>query len=290
MVALTSGVSPTLRLWQVAESCKNYRDAAGLTIEEAAERLRSRSARWSRSKIQRLETRLYAPQPTEIEQLTAGYGVPADEAAALVQMAREARQKGWWQTSAIPKHFQTFVGLEAAATEIRQFDLALIPGLLQTSDYARALMAAIEPATPPDVLEHLVAGRMSRQQVLTRADPPHLSVIMSEAVLHCQVGSRRVWRGQLERLLEAIDSQNIVIQILPFTAGPHPGLEGSFEVLSLPDLACDVGFAEGTIGSLYMESPEDVRRCVMRFATLSTVALLPDASAALVSSVLKEYQ
>ncbi|APU16581.1 MULTISPECIES: helix-turn-helix domain-containing protein [Actinoalloteichus] len=287
---MNSGVSPTLRLWQVAESCKNYRDAAGLTIEEAADRLKPRSPRWSRSKIQRLETRLYAPQPAEIEQLTAGYGVPADEAAALVQMAREARQKGWWQTSAIPKKFQTFVGLEAAATEIRGFELALIPGLLQTSDYARALMSAIEPATPPDVLEHLVAARMVRQQVLLRPEPVKFSVILSESVLRCQVGGRRVMRGQLERLVEVVDELGVVLQIVPFSVGPHAGMEGSFMVLSLPDLASDVGYVDGTVGIVYLETSDDVRRCLMRFAALSSIALSPGDSLKMVSSALADYR
>ncbi|MGH4019889.1 MAG: helix-turn-helix domain-containing protein [Pseudonocardiaceae bacterium] len=284
------GVSPTLRVWQLAESLRGYRERAELTIEEAAGRLKPRSPRWSRSKVQRIETRSYAPQPAEVEHLAAVYDVPADEAAALVRMAREARQKGWWQTSPIPKPHQTLVGLEQAATTVRQFELALVPGLLQTSDYARALMAAIEPATPPEVLENLVAARMIRQQVLTRPDPLEFQVILSEALLRWPVGGRRVWRGQMERLVETTGEPNLTVQVLPFAAGPHPGMEGAFTILTLPELASDVGYVEGQTGSIYLESQDDVRRCTMRFAVLSSLALSPTDSVELISTILAEYQ
>ncbi len=284
------GVSPTLRLWQLAESLRDHRERAKLTIEEAARRLKPRSPRWSRSKVQRIETRSYAPQPVEVEHLAAVYEVPADEATALVRMAREARQKGWWQTSPVPKPAQTLIGLEQAATTVRQFELAVVPGLLQTSDYARALMAAIEPTTPPEVLENLVAARMIRQQVLTRPDPLEYQVILSEAVLRCPVGGKRVWRGQLERLVETTGEPNLTVQVLPFGAGPHPGMEGAFTILTLSELASDVGYVEGITGAIYLESQDDVRRCTMRFAVLSSVAMSPSTSIELISTTLVELQ
>jgi len=289
-VFLERGVSPTLRLWQLAESLRDHRERAKLTIEEAARRLKPRSPRWSRSKVQRIETRSYAPQPVEVEHLAAVYEVPADEATALVRMAREARQKGWWQTSPVPKPAQTLIGLEQAATTVRQFELAVVPGLLQTSDYARALMAAIEPTTPPEVLENLVAARMIRQQVLTRPDPLEYQVILSEAVLRCPVGGKRVWRGQLERLVETTGEPNLTVQVLPFGAGPHPGMEGAFTILTLSELASDVGYVEGITGAIYLESQDDVRRCTMRFAVLSSVAMSPSTSIELISTTLVELQ
>jgi len=166
----------------------------------------------------------------------------------------------------------------------------VVPGLLQTSDYARALMAAIEPTTPPEVLENRVAARMIRQQVLTRSDPLEYQVILSEAVLRCPVGGRRVWRGQLERLVETTGEPGPTIQVMPFEAGPHPGMEGAFTILTLPELASDVGYVEGITGAIYLESQDDVRRCTMRFAVLSSVALSPSASIELISTILAEYQ
>jgi Domain of unknown function (DUF5753)/Helix-turn-helix domain len=269
---------------------RGHRERAELTLEQAAARLKPHSPRWSRSKLQRVETRSYAPQPAEVEHLAAVYEVPADETAALVQMAREARQKGWWQTSALPKHPQTMVGLEQAATVMREFALALVPGLLQTSDYARVLMTTLEPTTPIEVLENRIAARMIRQHVLTGADPLSYEVILSEAVLHHPVGGHRVMRGQLENLLELSGRPNISIQMLPFAAGAHPGMEGAFAIVTLPDLAHDVGYVEGPAGSIYLEKQDDVRRCTMRFAVLSSLALSPAESAKLISTTLEGHQ
>lgn len=284
------GVSPTLRLWQLAESLRGHRDRLELTIEEAVALLKPHSPRWSRSKLQRVETRSYAPQPAEVEHLAAVYEVPADETATLVRMAREARQKGWWQSSALPKPYQMMVGLEQAATMMRQFELALVPGLLQTSDYARTLMTTIAPTTPIEVLENRVAARMIRQHVLTGDDPLTYEVILSEAVLRCPVGGDRVMRGQLERLLELTSQPNITVQVVPFAAGPHPGMEGAFALVTLPDLAHDVGYVEGPAGSIYLEEQDHVRRCVMRFAVLSSLALSPAESVELISTTLAHYQ
>jgi len=284
------GISPTLRLWQLAESLRGHRERNELTIEQATGRLKPRSPRWSRSKLQRIETRSYAPLPAEVEHLAAVYEVPADETASLIQMSREARQKGWWQSSALPKHFQTMVGLEQAASTVRQFELALVPGLLQTSDYARALMTTIEPTTPIEVLENRVAARMIRQHALTSADPLTLEVILSEAVLRHPVGGKRVMRGQLERLVELTGQPNIAIQVVPFAVGPHPGLEGAFTLVTLPGLAHDVVYVEGPAGSVYLEERDHVRRSVMRFAVLSSLALSPAESANLLSTTIAEYQ
>ncbi|MGH3814005.1 MAG: DUF5753 domain-containing protein, partial [Pseudonocardiaceae bacterium] len=235
-------------------------------------------------------TRSYAPQPAEVEHLAAVYEVPTDETAVLVRMAREARQKGWWQTSALPKHTQIMVGLEQAATTVRQFELALMPGLLQTSDYARALMTTLVPTTPIEVLENLVAARMIRQHALTDADPLTYEVILSEAVLRCPVGGSRVMRGQLERLQEVTSQPNITIQVLPFAAGPHPGMEGAFTLLTLPDLAHDVVYVEGPPGAIYLEEQDHVRSCTMHFAVLSSLALSAAESADLISTMLAQYQ
>ncbi|MGH3827068.1 MAG: DUF5753 domain-containing protein, partial [Pseudonocardiaceae bacterium] len=218
------------------------------------------------------------------------YEVTASETAVLVRMAREARQKGWWQSSALPKPFQTLVGLEQAATTVRDFALALVPGLLQTSDYTRALMTTITPTTPIEVLENRIAARMIRQHVLTGADPLAYKVVCSEAVLHCPVGGSRVMRGQLEQLLELSGRPNISIQVLPFAAGAHPGMEGAFAIVTLPDLAHDVGYVEGPAGSIYLEEQDDVRNCIMHFAVLSSLALSAAESAELISTTLERYQ
>jgi len=115
-------------------------------------------------------------------------------------------------------------------------------------------------------------------------------VILSEAVLRCPVGGKRVWRGQLERLVETTGEPNLTVQVLPFGAGPHPGMEGAFTILTLSELASDVGYVEGITGAIYLESQDDVRRCTMRFAVLSSVAMSPSTSIELISTTLVELQ
>lgn len=284
------GVSPTLRLWQLAESLRGHRERTGLTIEETARRLRERSPRWSRSKVQRIETRLYAPQPAEVEHLAAVYGIAADESAVLITMAREAKQRGWWQSTPIPGELRTYVGLEQAATTIRQWELALVPGLLQTSDYTRALFAGIEPTTPIELAENRIATRMIRQQVLKRDEPVEYQVVLSEAVLRSTVGDRRVMRGQLERLADTAEQPHVTIQVVHFAAGAHPGMEGGFTLLTLPQLATDIGHAEVQGEIFYVEDRDAVRRCTVRFGMVSSLALSPSDSLALISTMLAGYQ
>ena len=284
------GVSPTLRHWQLADSLRRHRDESGLTIEQAADRLREHSPRWSRSKLQRVEARIYPPQPAEIDHLAAVYALSAADAEALAEMARDARRKGWWQSSALPKSVHLLAGLEQAATTIRQFELALVPGLLQTSDYARAVLAATDPGTSIEMSEGFVAARMIRQQVIKRDDPVKYQVVISEATVACPVGGKRVMRNQLERLIEAATESHVSIQVLPFAAGAHPGLEGSFTLLTLPGIPHDIGHVEGQMGAVYLESQDDVRRCTMRFAAVGALALSPTDSRRWIEEKLIEYQ
>lgn len=282
-------VSPTLRLWQLAELLRKHRDSSGLTIEQAAERLREFSPRWSRSKLQRIEARIYAPQPAEIAHFAAAYALPKADAEMMTDMAREARQKGWWHSSGLPKVTHLLAGLEQAATHIRQFELALVPGLLQTSDYTRALVDTVDEATPIEVAEEFIAARMIRQQVIKRENPINYQVVLSEAVLRCPVGGDRVMRGQLERLIDATTEPHVTLQILPFDRGGHGGMEGAFMILTLPDLETDVGYVEGPMGPVYLESKDHLRLCTIRFGALCAKALNPGESLKWIERLLAEY-
>ncbi len=284
------GVSPTVRLWQLAESLREHRERAGLTIEQAAERLKPRSPRWSRSKVQRIETRLYAPQPSEVEHLTAVYE-PARPGTrpTLVAMAREARQKGWWTTHDLLKPVvQTLVGLEQAATTVRQFELALLPGLLQTPEYARALIAAIDRR--PRSRCWRAGWRRGWPASTSWPVPTPCSSTRCSARPCCAArwAAAGIWRSQLERLVELAGQPNITIQVLPFAAGPHAGLEGAFTLLTVPQLASDVAYVEGPAGGVILESRDDVRRCTMRFAVLGSMALSPSATRDLIGTTLGE--
>ena len=133
-----------------------------------------------------------------------------------------------------------------------------------------------------------MAARMARQHVLARADPLQFHAVLGEAVLRCPVGGRRIWRSQLERLVELAGQPNITIQVLPFAAGPHAGLEGAFTLLTVPQLASDVAYVEGPAGGVILESRDDVRRCTMRFAVLGSMALSPSATRDLIGTTLGE--
>lgn len=284
------GVSPTLRQWQLAEALRGYRTRRELTIAQAGEKLKSLGKRWSAAKLQRIETRGYSPKPPEIEQLAEAYELKKAERNELLDMAQDARKKGWWQSSALPKVFHTMAGLECAASTIREFGLAAVPGLLQTSDYARALMSVSDSPVAAEVLESRIAARMTRQHILRGMTPPELQVILAEGVLRNPVGGVRVMRGQLERLIDELANANVAMQVLPADVGAHPGVDGSFMILTIPSLEHDVGYCEGMMGSVYLETQEDVRSCNMRFAALSTLALSPDKSAKLMRNILAEYQ
>lgn len=283
-------VSPTLRQWQLADLLREHRDRSGLTIEQTAERLREFSPRWSRSKLQRIEGRIYPPQPAEVAHLAAVYAVSASDAAVMTEMAKDARRKGWWQASALPKRAHLLAGLEQAATTIREFQLVLIPGLLQTSDYARALLAATDPGASIEITEGFVAARMIRQQIIKREDPVEFQAVISEAALCCPIGGARVMRNQLERLIEVTDEQHLTIQVLPFAAGGHAGLEGQFKLLTLPGIEHDIGYVEGQMGGVYLESQDDIRRCTMRFSAVSTMALNPADTRRWLEAKLSEYR
>ena len=152
------------------------------------------------------------------------YGVPGPQQDSLVQLARESRQKGWWHaySDTIEPRFATYIGLESAASEIRIYEVTLIPGLLQTEDYARAVIAAGAVDGAPEAVERNVAVRMARQPTLLTEDPPQLWTVLDEAALHRRVGGSELMRMQLERLLEMSALPNVAIQVLPFGAGAHP--------------------------------------------------------------------
>lgn len=287
---MDEGVSPTLRQWQLAEFLRDKREQKNWTMEDATERLKPTGKRWSRSKVQRIEHRLYVPKPAEVEQIAEAYELSKADSAELLKMCQDARKKGWWQSSALPSGTHTMAGLERAADTIRQFSLSLIPGLLQTSDYMRSLITAMQPLESPESVEGQIAARLIRQHILKTPTGCNLHLIVAEPALRWPVGGSQVMAQQVRRLVEAQQEENITVQVLPFTVGATPGMEDSFTVLTLPQLATDIGYVEGIMGSIYLETQDDVRTCVMRFATLSEQALSPTASTKFMRTILENYQ
>ncbi|GAA4619690.1 helix-turn-helix transcriptional regulator [Actinoallomurus vinaceus] len=284
-------VSATVRRWQLTESLKQLREQAGLTIEQAVTELSQKHARWSRPKLSRIENRHQGVKPRDVEQLLDLYEADEKTRKQLLDLTQTANERGWWLTYRrdLPQDFHPLFSLEIAATEMREFETLLIPGLLQTGDYARAVITSLEPDLNSDEIDRRVAARLARQQILSKTTPPEFHVILEEAILERPVGSTKIMRGQLRRLVEAQESPSLTVQVLPKAAGASPGLGGPFTILSLPEPIPDIGYTEGIGGSIYVESVEGVRRCTLRFGSLIHRALSPSESVDLLASAAERF-
>lgn len=288
------GGASVVRHWQLAAAFKAMREQADLTQGEAVEVLRNGAGRWSSAKLSRIENRVHQVKPCEAEQLLDAYGVTeAKTRDALVRMAAEAKEQGWWVkfSADLPEEVKPLLSIEGGLVALRDFQNQLVHGLLQTPDYARAVMSAVNPARfTPEGLERRVAARMIRQHVLRKDEPPSLHFIMDQTVLERVVGQRSIMRDQLRKLLDLADSSSVTIQILPLDAGGSPGLVGPFAVLTLPDPIPDIGYAEGPAGTVYLEDREHVRTCTMRFGILTELALSRADSMDVIAEMMRRFE
>lgn len=285
---MANGSSPTVRRRRLGAELRRRREAAGLKIEEVAEQVE-----WSESKISRVETGRVGVHPTSVRDMLDLYGVTdEDEREALMNLAREARKRGWWSTyaDATPTWFRTFLGLESDAAEIQTYQSLFIPGLLQTEAYARALTRANQVEDPPEEVERATAVRMERQAVLTKPGAPRFWVAVDEAALHRPVGGPEVMRDQLHRLLEVGDLPNVTFQVVPYSAGAYPAMASSFTIFSFLEASdADVVYLEHQRGSVYLEKPEDISWYTLAFNHLRVAALSTGDSAALISEVASKH-
>lgn len=282
-----------VRRWQLAAALKALREDVGLTQERAVERLVPLPGRWSRSKLSRVENREHNIKPREVEQLLDAYGVSnTSTREALVQLAAESKEQGWWAGfgNELPDAIKPLLSVEAGLVSVRAFENQFVHGLLQTPDYARAVMNAVSPAQhSPEELERRAAARMIRQHVLRREIPLNLHFVMDQTVLERAIGEPQVMRGQLRKLLDAAQSPNITLQVLPLDVGGSPGLEGPFSILTLPEPIPDFGYSEGQAGMFYIEDREHVRRCTLRFGILTELALSRADSVNLIAERMKSF-
>jgi hypothetical protein len=225
----------------------------------------------------------------DIRDLCALYGVTDQaERDRLMTLARESKQQAWWQSYDLG--YATYVGLEAEAVTISDFQSSVVPGLLQTADYARAGHEAAMPRLSPDQIELQIEAKLTRQRLLTQADPPAVYVVLDEAVLHRAFGGPRVMGVQLEHLIESAHLPNVRVQVVPFTLGAHPGVESNFNILELPLPTPGVVFVEGLVGSIYLERPDDLERYHEIFHKLQSIALSPEDTADLIVKLIRFYQ
>ncbi|MFR9798828.1 helix-turn-helix domain-containing protein [Streptomyces sp. MS06] len=250
--------APTVGQVVLGKRLQELREAAGLRREEAAQVLRVAPAT-----VRRMETAEVALKIPYVQVLLETYGVPADEAAVFVELAEEANRPGWWQRyhDVLPDWFSLFVSLEGAAKMMRSYEPHFVPGLLQTEDYARAVLeSGTVGQTTPEAIERHVSLRLERQRLLDRPDAPHLWVIMDETVLLRPVSMRsEVMRGQLDKLLEYAERQRVTLQVAEFASGPHPGTYAPFSLFRFaePELP-DMVVTEYLTGALYLDSRAEV--------------------------------
>ncbi|HVV24440.1 MAG TPA: helix-turn-helix transcriptional regulator [Pseudonocardiaceae bacterium] len=260
-----------MRRRRLAGELRRLRDQAKLTIDDVAEKLEC-----SASKISRIETGHVGVNPRDARELLRLYGVSDDQLDALVQLAREARKKGWWH-SYNEVFTGAFVGLEAEASSLRAYQALLVPGLLQTRDYMRAVIRAARPDATTAEVEKRVKARVARQRLLTEAVPPQYWAVIDEAVLCRPVGGAAVMREQLGWLTERAALPHVTIQVLPFSAGAHAGMEGPFLILGYPEQADpDVVYVDNATAGFYLEEPAEIVRYTLMFDHLRAAALSPD--------------
>jgi len=228
-------------------------------------------------RISRIETGHIGIRPGEVRELLDLYDVTEESARdALVSIARDARKKGWWRqySDVLPAWFEARVGLEAEAAVLKEYETQFVPGLLQSKEYAHAILRAGQPMAPAGELDRQVELRLDRQRLLTGEDPPQLWVVLSEAVLRIPVGGAAVHRAQLKHLIAMNELPHVTIQVLPFTSDAHAMPIGSFSILAFPEPADpDVVYVEYHTGSAYLESAEEVARYVVAFDHLRVDAL-----------------
>jgi transcriptional regulator with XRE-family HTH domain len=275
--------NPTMLRRQLGAELRRIRERAQRTVADVAAQ-----AGWSESKLSRIETASTGIRAADLDRLLRQYGVDKAEQTRLRALAAQSRQRSWWEAygDALPDAYETFIGFEVEAVSIKAYEAEVVPGLLQTAEYASAVMRAFVAPEESEVIEQRVAVRMARQAVLTRQPPPQLWTILDEAVLRRPIGGADVLRRQLGRLVEASERSMVTIQVLPFSAGGHPGLAGSFMVLEFPGAADHpLVYSEGLTGGVFRSRPEDLRSYISSFEALRAAALTPAESAEFIAAV-----
>ncbi|MCB5169378.1 helix-turn-helix domain-containing protein [Streptomyces bambusae] len=283
---------PAVRRRQLGEELRTLRDRSGLTSGETA-----RLLGWHQSKISRIETGRSGVKPDDVRLLLDTYGVAGDQERALLEAlascaagsgASAGPDRKWWHEyrGLLPQEYRDFISLEATARAARTVEVSVVPGLLQTARYARAVTRAALDGLPPAKVDALVDVRLARQAVL-RADPPlELSAVLDEAVLRRQVGGPEVMAEQLAHLAEVSRLPQVRLQVLPFSVGGHLGLTGPFVIFSFPNIAdLDVVVLDHLTSSLYLERKEDIEAYGAAFRTIQAHALPPQDSSDLISRI-----
>jgi transcriptional regulator with XRE-family HTH domain len=272
---MTEG-SPTVRRRRLGLILRSLREKADMTGEEVGSAV-ERSASW----VSRVETGRVGLRGRDLKDLLDLYRVEDPKAVQeMLDLARDGKQRGWWSKYAdtLSGAYATYIGYEADAVELLDYEALVVPGLLQTEEYARALFAATVPPDSGAALERKVKVRLARQELLTSATPLRLSVVLDESVLLRRIGGTSVMRGQLKRLLHAGEMPNVTIQVVPLASGVNPGMVSAFCLVKFPiEADPDTVYVEAATGDMFAEG-DDAEWYRSVFEHLSAVALGPDQS------------
>lgn len=266
--------SPTVRRRRLSQRLRQIREAADLSSTEVAKRLE-----WSAGKLTRLERNEgKRPDPRDVRDLCEVYGVGEEEQKYLEQLARDGRKRGWWDPydKMLPEATTTFIGLEAEAASVLVFEPLTVPGLLQTPEYARAVIGGGTTKLSDEQIQARVDVRMRRQEAL-REDPAlEVIAVLDEAVLHRAAGDPQVMRAQFEHLRQVAHLPNVTVHVLPFDAGVHAGMSGGFNILQFPEPGDeDAVFVDLVAGEMFIEEPVEVKRFHAAFLNLIGAAASP---------------
>jgi transcriptional regulator with XRE-family HTH domain len=285
---LSDRSSPTSRRRRLGLELRRLREAVDLTGDDVAKRLG-----WSVSKVSRIEKARATVPWSDVSDLLDVYSVEGEAREALIQLCKDSKQQAWWQSYndvlASFKNLANYIDLESAASSMRIYTPLTIPGLLQTEDYARAVISTARPLELTDEeIERRVELRLRRQAVIAKDPPLRLWAIVDEAALHRAVGSREIMRGQLSHLAGLARQANITIQVIPFTAGAHVAMAGAFTIFSFSDDP-DVLSVEAVTGTLYLDRKADIGRATLCFDHLRTTAHTAVNSVDLINEVAQKY-
>ena len=277
-------LSPTIRQRELGMRLRKFRTAKGLTVEDVAKELLC-----SPTKISRAETGARRATLRDVRDLCQIYGVDAQTSAELMELAREARQPGWW-TKYDDLKIAPLIGMEQAATAITNFEMYYVPALLQTEDYAQAIIKGIAPKIGEEILSQRVEVRMMRQKLLFQPKPPKYRVLLDEAVLHRHVGGPAVMKVQLDKILSFAREERAAVQVIPYEVGAYGAADSNFIYLEfagtmLPDLV----FVEGLVSQLYLERPDELGRYREALDYLRDEALNPRDSAKRIEEIRAKF-
>lgn len=279
------GTNPTLRQRELGIRLRELRNRSGLTVEDVAEKLLC-----SATKISRLETGARRPSLRDVRDLCSLYDVDESTSADFMKLAREAREQGWW-TQYDDLKLDPYIGLEQVAKSITTYTMYYIPALLQTEEYARAIITGIAQKISSEILQQRVEARLRRQQLLYDDNRPRYRVLLDEAVLHRTVGGPTVMAAQLEKVLQTERQGQVTIQVIPFSIGAHASADVHFVLLEFAEESdlSPVVFIEGLRTNQYLERKDDITRYREAIELLRDSALSPRDSIQLVDEFRKTY-